>query len=705
MLLETFAIASLGICALGYLALFALLVASGRGTGPGRLLLLAVAAEVAWSLLAAFDRGDYAIPSLLLDAVNRLRDLAWIGFVLSILAASIGARADRSRRQLTAAAAGLVAITVTSLVLRHIAPDSRTALALMLLVTVAGLLSVEQLWRNLPKHRRWAMKFLCLALTFKFGYDLVLYSDALMFGHIDAEWWSARGIVNALLVPLIAVTAARNPQWRLEVSVSREIAFHSATLMIVGALLTLIALGGYYLKYFGGSAGKLVATVAVFAALVALSALVGSGSLRARLRVFLAKHFYSYRFDYRREWLRLTHTLASTCSPGSAAPAQVDSIELRALQAIAAIVESPAGALYLEQIDGPLLRRASFGHCNAPSEVAADSPLWRAVEQREWILDASEPGVPSGTADESAGMIGAPEWFTGNPDAWLLVPLMHEQSLVGLAFLTKPLAGKQLNWEIRDLLKAAGHQVASFLFIRRTVEALVQAQQFESFNRMSAFVVHDLKNLVSQLSLLVRNSERHRDNPEFQTDMVETVKDVVGRMQGLLMQLREGPRPPNAASAIRIGAAVHGAIASKGPLTPPPKVEVDDDVADAIVSAHADRLQRVIGHLVQNAVEATPSDGSIRVRARRRGTDAVIEVADNGAGMTEEFLRDGYFKPFATTKANGTGLGAFESRAYIREIGGSLSVESTPDMGTTIRICLPLSLQHEPPAACTIDDR
>ncbi|MFT3804574.1 MAG: PEP-CTERM system histidine kinase PrsK [Burkholderiaceae bacterium] len=704
MLLETFAIASLSLCALGYLALFTLLVASGRGTGPGRLLLMAVAAEAVWSLLAASDRAGYAIPSLLLDTINGLRDLAWIGFVLSILAASIGAHADRSRKQLIVAAAGLVATTVTSVVLREITPASRISLALLLLIAVAGLLSVEQLWRNLPKHRRWAMKFLCLALTFKFGYDLVLYSDALMFGHIDAEWWSARGIVNALLVPLIAVTAARNPQWRLEVSVSREIAFHSATLMIAGGLLTLIALGGYYLKYFGGSAGKLAATVAVFAALVALSALVGSGSLRARLRVFLAKHFYSYRFDYRREWLRLTHTLASAHSPESSA-SQSDSIELRALQAIAGIVESPAGALFLKQADGPFLRRASFGHCSAPSEVPADSSLWRAVERREWILDASEAGVPSGTADEPAGMIAAPEWFTSSPDAWLLVPLMHEQSLVGLAFLTKPLAGKQLNWEIRDLLKAAGRQVASFLFIRRTVEALVQAQQFESFNRMSAFVVHDLKNLVSQLSLLIRNSERHQGNPEFQADMVETVKEVVGRMQGLLMQLREGPRPPSAAGAVRIGATVRGAIASKGPLTPSPQVRIDDDVAEAIVSAHADRLQRVIGHLVQNAVEATPPDGSIRVHASRQGTDAVIEVADNGAGMTEDFLRDGYFKPFTTTKANGTGLGAFESRAYIQEIGGNVSVDSTPGMGTTIRIFLPLSRQNEPAAACTIDGR
>jgi len=207
---------------------------------------------------------------------------------------------------------------------------------------------------------------------------------------------------------------------------------------------------------------------------------------------------------------------------------------------------------------------------------------------------------------------------------------------------------------------------------------------------MSAFVVHDLKNLVAQLSLMLRNAQRHRDNPEFQADMLSTVENVIERMQGLLLQLRVGARPVEQPAPVRVTDALSRAVAQRRGLQPEPSLEVDASLAGRSVLAHADRLERVIGHLLQNAADASAASGIIRVRARSEGDRALIEVEDNGKGMSEEFIRTRLFRPFSSTKTHGMGIGTFESREYVRELGGSLEVESREGSGTTFRIRLPL---------------
>ena len=270
------------------------------------------------------------------------------------------------------------------------------------------------------------------------------------------------------------------------------------------------------------------------------------------------------------------------------------------------------------------------------------------------------------------------------------MPLELNDELIGIAQLQKPAASIPLDWEVRDVLKAAGRQVAGYLAVSQAVEKLVQARQFDSFNRMSAFVVHDLKNLVAQLSLLLKNAARHRDNPEFQRDMLETVENVLDRMQGLLMQLRVGTKPIEQAAPLMLAEVLAEAIESKRGIALQPALTVAASAVDVLVVAHRDRLERVIGHLVQNAIEATPSSGSVRIEAERDGREVLIKVIDTGAGMSREFIDTQLFKPFSSTKEHGMGIGAFESREYIREIGGSLAVASTEGRGTCFSIRLPV---------------
>lgn len=288
---------------------------------------------------------------------------------------------------------------------------------------------------------------------------------------------------------------------------------------------------------------------------------------------------------------------------------------------------------------------------------------------------------------ERYGAISIPQWLQTIPHAWLVVPLILHGSLFGFVVLAQPRSRVKLNWEVIDLLKIAGSQAASYLAQQESGNALMVARQFESFNRMSTFVVHDLKNLISQLSLLLLNAEKHKNNPEFQKDMLETVDLSVQKMKLLLHKLARGISVESTAP-IFMGQLLQQAIASKSAFEPKPVLETLD--SDLIVLANEARLERVLGHIIQNAIEATPRDGKVLIRIAKHEESVLVEITDTGQGMSEEFIRERLFKPFESTKSAGMGIGVFESREYIHELGGRIDVSSRLSIGTTFRVILPL---------------
>jgi putative PEP-CTERM system histidine kinase len=264
---------------------------------------------------------------------------------------------------------------------------------------------------------------------------------------------------------------------------------------------------------------------------------------------------------------------------------------------------------------------------------------------------------------------------------------MVGDDIIGFVVLASSRTRMDVNWEVNDLLKTAGQQAASFLAQMQATEALLEVRKFDAFNRMSAFVVHDLKNIVTQLSLMMKNAKRLGNNPEFQQDMLLTVENTLDRMRQMMLQLREGATPPGAAFGVNLGAIVQRiekVVAGRGRKL---EVELLESV-DA--RGHEERLERIIGHVVQNAFDATEPTGRVWLRLDRAGGQARIVVADTGQGMTQDFIRDRLFKPFQTTKQAGMGIGAYESFQYVQELGGKIEVESELKKGTTVTIRLPL---------------
>jgi putative PEP-CTERM system histidine kinase len=323
--------------------------------------------------------------------------------------------------------------------------------------------------------------------------------------------------------------------------------------------------------------------------------------------------------------------------------------------------------------------------------IAADSRLYQFLEVRQWVIDLLDHDAQF----ESYDSLDIPEWLQQIPRAWLIVPLIHHEQLLGFVVLARSRGKIQLNWEVIDLLKTAGRQAASYLAQLEAAQALLVARQFESFNRMSAFVVHDLKNLVAQLSLLLSNAHKHKHKPEFQDDMIGTIANSVEKMERLLVQLR-GNYSLERAVPVELSGLLRGAVAARAALTPCPQLQVD--AAETLrVVAHDVRLDRVFGHLIQNAIEATPAEGRVMVRLFGQNGNAVVAISDSGCGMSEQFLSTRLFKPFESTKATGMGIGTYEARQYLREIGGKIEVESREGVGTTFRVVIPLAVPEDKP--------
>jgi putative PEP-CTERM system histidine kinase len=704
-------LASFTLSALAFALLGGLILVKGTSTRTGRLFVVAIIAQVFWAICFASVYTVYSVPTWLISVSEASRTFVWtlflVSFGLSANSSSLAPSADAKtistpqskstfvRRQWIAmAAAALWAATIfLELAISRGIPVGSANLGSKIIAAVLGLWCIEQLYRNTPQSLRWAIKFLCIALAALFGYDMVMYTEALLFERINYAWMSARGIANAVLVPLLAISAVRNRGWKVDIMVSRSMVLHSTTLLAAGVFLIFMSTVGYYVRYFGGQWGEVGQALVLFIGFVALIVLLLSGQLRARLRVFVAKNFFSYRYDYREEWLALTRAFAE--------PQETQSIEKKdeniplpskAILALGRFVESHEGAIWLATKDSTFrlshsvrVLRNSNQQKTSQAIISANDPFLEFMRTKQWVVVLPEMDKRQDLYDG----VRPPDIIAEDPLGWLVIPLLRGDEMIGFVTLNKPTAPMEINWEVRDILKTAARQTASYLAVESAVEELIVARQFDSFNRMSAFVVHDLKNLVAQLRLLLTNAARHKSNPEFQDDMLLTVENVMERMQGLLMQLRAGTSPIEQAQVVEIGLIIKDALESKKALSIVPEIIYLNDTNRAQVKAHPDRLARVVGHLVQNASEACATEGKIVLEVDVVANYVVLKVTDNGKGMSESFLSTQLFKPFETTKAHGMGIGTFESKEYVNQLGGYLEVNSTETKGTTFTIRLP----------------
>ncbi|HEY0621893.1 XrtA/PEP-CTERM system histidine kinase PrsK [Sphingomonas sp.] len=632
---------------------------------PRKPLAAALVMTALWALAVA-GIGEAELPTRVAEAV---RNLAWLGFMIALH------RRNGSERPPAAIGTvyGVVAVVILIALALHIitvtapqvAPEViQAALLLRMMAAIAALVLIQSLHSAITAPGTAGMRPVVLAIGAMWLVDINVLSVAWLTTDWPYQLVAVRGGAMALIAAGIAMGLQRRGEWPMQLS--RTVAYQSLSLVAIGLYFALLALATSALAAIGGDNARLLQTAFVFGSTAAILTLVSSPWLRAWIKVKLAKHFFRHRYDYRAEWLRFTETLGE---PEGSAP-----LDERIVKALADLTDSPAGVLLVPQGD-------TLG-VSAAWNVARSGPL--AGYGEDWQHATLDPALilELDAADPAAAI---PASVRGWDQAWVVVPLPHHNRLAGAIVLARPPVPRALDWEDFDLLKAAGRQLASYLAEERALEALAEAERFDEFNRRFAFIMHDIKNLVSQLTLVARNAERHADNPAFRADMVATLQDSAGRMNDMLARLSQHHRARTEAPVAVPLAPLARRVAKARRAQHPVEVST---AGDPLAIADPAMLETLLGHLIQNAIEASAPGAPVAIEVRTEQGEARIDVIDRGAGMSPAFIRDKLFKPFVSSKPGGFGIGAFEAQKLAAEMGGRIEVESSEGKGSRFRVVL-----------------
>ena len=651
--------------------------APAGGAIVGALLLTAL-----WCLTVAASRDS----GFAAETAEAARNLAWL-FVIYRLFASDGRHDSLAPIRPLVIVLGVVELLHVNIVMLtgDIAPGSATGeivfdliVLFRLLLTVGALVLVHNLYGGASGQSRAALRWLAAGLAALWVFDLNLYTLAYLSKAWPQEIASLRGLSVIVLASLLAIGATRNRD-ALRFRPSRAVTFQTFSLLLIGIYLIAMVTAAQWLNYLGGDFAQLMKLVLFTGASVFAIFVLPSARLRGWLKVTLAKHLFQHRYDYRAEWLRFTRTI------GNIGEEDVP-LGQRVVQAVADVAESPGGLLLVPGDHGDLTlgARWQWPEIDVPA-VALPARLIPFFEREGFIADLDDLRLGR---DRHAEALEVPGWLRDDPRAWALVPLIHYDKLVGMVVLARPMLARRFDWEDFDLLRVVGRQLASYLAEHAGQEALAEAARFDDFHRRIAFVMHDIKNLASQLSLLARNAEKHADKPAFRDDMLLTLRNSAEKLNALLARLsRYG------GSAVeRLGEVDAAGLA---------RAVVDRFRAghivmlaqcdDFVVTANHDSLEQVLVHLIQNGIDASPAGSPVFLSVTGDGVQASFEVVDSGCGMSPEFVRKQLFKPFVSSKPGGFGIGAFEARELVRAMRGRLEVESREGLGSRFVVRLPLA--------------
>ncbi len=670
--MNAFGVISFGVASIGFAGL-AVLLASARRGGDGRVvrLTLAITLSVIWAATLALLHSGLPIHPGIILAVEILRGSAWLVALLGVAPATL----PRLFAPVSYVLLGLWAVAaLVGIPIEKVMSGGGFCFALLML------LLLEQIYRNAPEIARPDFKFLAIGVGGLFTYDLFLYAQAVLLGGIDAMSWHARGFANVLMVPFLLLGARRLPNADLRVFVSRQVTFYTTTFLAAGTYLLLMSLAGYAIRELGGNWGEAARGAFLIGAFAVLIILVTSAAMRRRLRVFVNKHFYRNKYDYRVEWLRFSRTLSSS------------DVHRTSVQAVAQTLGAPGGVLYtLDETGKRFVPAAGWPLSTADlphlADVGVDDPLPALMRSRRWIVDLAERAGKPSLYDH----VAVPRWMEDDRRWRIVSPIFRLDQLIGFFVLFDPPPPFDLVFEDRDLLNTMGQHVATMLAQHDADRRLAEMNQFETYNRLTAFVMHDLKNCAAQLSLVVGNAVRHRHNPEFFDDAIATIANTSERITRLIEQLSRRATTPASAPPVRLSELVAAAVERCQARKPRPEFAAGEQCL-CLVSADREQLVAAIEHVVRNAQDATGEGGKVRVSISDTATQARVAISDDGSGMDSEFVKHWLFRPFHSTKgAKGMGIGAYQARELALSLGGDVEVDSRPGSGTTFSFILPVT--------------
>jgi putative PEP-CTERM system histidine kinase len=664
-----------------YLVFAAIVAMRSSRTVHAALFLIVMLLTAAWAQSFVAVYLGYA-PIWLEGVMAAIRDGAWLALSLGLMHRH--ANHTNYFRVLAALSAFLVVLQIglglNDLLIAIGGVRIDEALTRMAL-TILGFVVVENVMRNASKGELWALKHWAIGFSGVLLLQLLSRIPEFLTHEPDLTLAVANPLVYIVALPFFVVSYTRLTQLKVRVHSSRRFAFYSTTLIAVGIMLQGIAVAAWYVKAYGGSNGTALAAVVAFSGVAAVLAALVSSGVRSRFRRFINENFFSLKYDYRIEWEKAIRELS--VNPGQDTPERV-------LRILCDLMDTSGGAIWLYRESWrqftPLAKR---GDTAMVSPVPENDPRIEALRATEKSFASFDEDARQG------GGLFAP-WRKFVDNAWIVVPLRYRSAVAGFAILNQPRAPRTLDWEDQSLLRLVAMQLAAFLVQEETAQSLADARQLEDFNKRFAFVVHDIKNTIGQLRLMVSNITKFGDEKEFRDDMVITLGNSVERLEGMLKSLTvvgtQRPTPGSDHQAIELVDFLEKFTKDKCSLGH--NVLLSTNLSNSsLVRTDFDILHRVLEHVVSNALEASAAGTAVKIDAAAGKSALQIAVLDQGSGMTPQFVNEELFRPLKTTKRGGFGIGGYQVRELMRDLGGDVTVESAVGKGTCVTLSLPFVSQ------------
>ncbi len=644
------------------------------------------------SIAALLTIAIWAMSCLAVGAENPLsqglaiiRNVAWIMLIYQLFKAMSGSVIPQIKWLVIAltfveALQGIILLarTIVSTPVSASLFLSDTSALLGMMVGFGALVLVHNLYAGAIgsfKILRWS----ALATAVFWGAELGISTVAYGSENVASNFTVATSVLqnaSMIVAGLMLCLAAKAANSQLRIKPSRTVTFQSLSALLILAYMLTIATVADALTEPTDAGNRWAVTSVLVAALVAGFLWLPSLRLRSSVRAILVKHLFRHRYDYRETWLNFSETLGQNGQENVP-------LEERAIMALANLTESKSGILFLPDGDDGLCLAARWNWpTKALEETASFDPLLARVLRDKQIVDCAPTTSGNGVTSRNL-----PE-----DNAWAVVPLLHYEKMVGAILLAKPKVPRALDWEDLDLLRVAASQIASYFSESHAQQALHEAARFDEFNRRIAFFMHDIKNLSSQLSLLLKNAEKHAHNPDFVADMLVTLRNSSEKLRNLLVRLgKYGALPDQEHERVDLAVTLRDLVSQFGSHN---NVQASI-LEECVVSAPARAVTQAVSHFIQNAIDATDDSSPIMLECQKARGAARISIIDSGRGMTPQFLRQSLFQPFISTKADGFGIGAYEARELVRAMGGSVSVVSEPGVGSCFTITVPLAQSDE----------
>jgi len=537
-------------------------------------------------------------------------------------------------------------------------------------VLIVSLVNIEATLAASYGIARIRMKFEAIGIMSMLAVLIFYYSEGLLYRTINMNLLPIRSsivIMAALLIGYSRIFRGSGER----VFVSRHIFYRSVTLLVVGIYLIGLGLFGEGMRYFGVSFGRNLTIVIAFAGGALLLAVLFSEKVRRRAKVYISKHFYSHKHDYREEWIKFTSRLSSC--------ATLADVQESVLSMFRETFGLAGASLYLLDRDEQYARSSALAMPEGPLRLRLSGELREYFVQRERVLDLT---------GREHRLSESEEILFRQAGSWLIVPLISNGRVEGLLVLGPQIVPENLIYEDYDLMKVLARQAAQAVTNLRLSEELLETRAMAAVARISSFVIHDLKNLTTSLSLVVDNAEEHIGNPDFQQDAIKTIKNTLAKMKALTQRLKAIPEKSQLASAIENIDQLSREIAAELTRSGLGK-RITYQGAPSYARVDGEELKKVVANLVQNALEASGEQGPVKIETTSENGSACIRVSDTGCGMTEEFLKNHLFKAFRTTKDKGLGIGLYQCRQIVEAHGGRLEAQSEVGKGSVFTVVLP----------------